>query len=67
MRVLGCCEHAGRRSMSLEENKALCNRGAEAIFRGDFDAIDEITPPITLRSSKKCSSRYAKPSQTFMA
>ena len=28
--------------MSLEVNKALCNRGAEAISRGDFDAIDEI-------------------------
>src|SRR5215211_2181757 len=45
MRVLGCCEHAGRRSMSLEENKALCNRGTEAINRGDFDAIDEIYAP----------------------
>jgi serine phosphatase RsbU (regulator of sigma subunit) len=28
--------------MSLEENKALCNRGAQAISTGDFDAIDEI-------------------------
>ena len=25
-----------------EENKALCNRRAEAISRGDFDAIDEL-------------------------
>jgi serine phosphatase RsbU (regulator of sigma subunit) len=31
--------------MSLEGNKALCNRGAEAISRGDFDAIDEIYAP----------------------
>jgi hypothetical protein len=51
----------------LEGNKALCNRGAEAISRGDFDAIDEIYAPIIPRSSKKCSPRYAEPSQTFMA
>jgi hypothetical protein len=62
-----CREHARRRSMSLEGNKALCNRGAEAISRGDFDAIDEIYAPIIPRSSKKCSPRYAEPSRTFMA
>ena len=35
--------------MSTEENKALSNKGAEAIGRavdtGDFDALDEIYAP----------------------
>ena len=31
--------------MSTEENKALSNRGAEAISTGDFDALDEIYDP----------------------
>src|ERR671912_487455 len=39
--------------MSLEENKALCNRGAEAINRGDFDAIDEIYAPDNAQKLKE--------------
>ena len=39
--------------MSLEENKALCNRGAEAIFRGDFHAIDEIYAPDNAQKLKE--------------
>jgi serine phosphatase RsbU (regulator of sigma subunit) len=39
--------------MSLEENKALCNRGAEAISRGDFDAIDEIYAPDNAQKLKE--------------
>jgi serine phosphatase RsbU (regulator of sigma subunit) len=39
--------------MSLEENKALCNRGAEAIIRGDFDAIDEIYAPDNAQKLKE--------------
>ncbi len=31
--------------MSAEENKAVSNRVAEAIGRGDFDAIDELMAP----------------------
>src|SRR5918993_5129064 len=42
------------RSMSVEEeNKALCNRGAEAISRGDFDAIDEIHAPDNAQKLKE--------------
>ena len=39
--------------MSLEENKALCNRGAEAINRGHFDAIDEIYAPDNAQKLKE--------------
>jgi serine phosphatase RsbU (regulator of sigma subunit) len=39
--------------MSLEGNKALCNRGAEAISRGDFDAIDEIYAPDNAQKLKE--------------
>jgi serine phosphatase RsbU (regulator of sigma subunit) len=39
--------------MSLEEYKALCNRGAEAISRGDFDAIDEIYAPDNAQKLKE--------------
>jgi serine phosphatase RsbU (regulator of sigma subunit) len=39
--------------MSLEENKALCNRGAEAISRGNFDAIDEIYAPDNAQKLKE--------------
>jgi serine phosphatase RsbU (regulator of sigma subunit) len=39
--------------MSLEENKALCNRGAEAISRDDFDAIDEIYAPDNAQKLKE--------------
>ena len=31
--------------MSAEENKAVCDRMAEAIGRGDFDAFDELMAP----------------------
>ena len=31
--------------MSAEENKAVSDRMAEAIGRGDFDAFDELMPP----------------------
>jgi predicted ester cyclase len=34
-----------RRSMSTEENKAVCNRMAEAIGRADFDAFDKLMAP----------------------
>jgi len=39
--------------MSLEENKALCNRGAEAINRGNFDTIDEIYAPENAQKLKE--------------
>src|SRR3712207_7641114 len=42
------------RSMSVEEDdKALCNRGVEAISRGDFDAIDEIYAPDNAQKLKE--------------
>jgi predicted ester cyclase len=31
--------------MSAEENKALCNRVAQAISKGDLDALDELMAP----------------------
>ena len=36
-----------------EENKALSNRDADAISRGDFDALDEIYAPRWLRRSNR--------------
>ena len=39
--------------MSTEENKALSNRGAEAISTGDFDALDEIYAPELAQELKR--------------
>jgi predicted ester cyclase len=39
--------------MSTEENKALSNKGAEAISRGDFDALDEIYAPEVAQELKQ--------------
>ena len=36
-----------------EENKALSNRGADAISRGDFDALDEIYAPEVAQELKQ--------------
>jgi predicted ester cyclase len=39
--------------MSTEENKALSNKGAEAISRGDLDALDEIYAPEVAQELKQ--------------
>src|SRR3712207_2326253 len=39
--------------MSTEENKALSNEGAEAISRGDLDALDEIYAPEVAQELKQ--------------
>ncbi len=39
--------------MSTEENKALSNKGAEAISTGDFGAIDEIYAPELAQELKR--------------
>jgi serine phosphatase RsbU (regulator of sigma subunit) len=36
-----------------EENKVLCNRGAEAVSRGDLDAVDEIYAPDNAQKLKE--------------
>jgi predicted ester cyclase len=41
------------RSMSTEENKAVSNRVAEAIGRGDLDAIDELMAPDLAQEFKR--------------
>ena len=41
---------SGRRTVS-EENKAISNRVAEAIGRGDLEAFDELMAPSMPRSS----------------
>jgi predicted ester cyclase len=48
--------------MSTEENKALSNRGAEAISTGDFDALDEIYAPELAQQLKR---RIAEIRQAF--
>ena len=48
--------------MSTEENKALSNRGAEAISTGDFVALDEIYAPEPTRELKRS---VAEIRQTF--
>ena len=39
--------------MSTEENKALSNKGAEAISRGDFNTLDEIYAPEVAQDLKQ--------------
>ena len=53
--------------MSLEENKALCNRGAEAISRGDFDAIDEIYAPDNAQNLKETITEVRRAFPNFQS
>jgi predicted ester cyclase len=46
--------------MSAEENKALSNRGAEAISRGDFDALDELYAPEVAQELKQAVAEIRK-------
>ena len=39
--------------MSAQENKAISNRGAQAIGAGDFDALDELMAPELAREVKE--------------
>jgi hypothetical protein len=55
---------ARRACVSGEENKAVCNRHAEAISKGDLEAIDELMAPELAQEAKQeiadfCSLRLS--------
>jgi predicted ester cyclase len=43
----------GRRPMSIQENKTVSNRVAEAISKGDLDALDELMAPDLVEEFKR--------------